>query len=157
MGVMKGLSLLLLLLFVSSHSRAQDFNWNLTTKSGEEYSRVALERLSNDTLYFLHKSNYADWIVADSIVQLRRERRGAILPGTLIGVAGGGALGVALKPVARDQEEANVYSAVFGVVIGGVAGFLVGSNIQPDEVIELYQLSRQAKIEILSKNLNEQK
>ncbi|MEK7671599.1 MAG: hypothetical protein AAB344_05195, partial [Bacteroidota bacterium] len=92
MGVMKGLSLLLLLLFVSSHSRAQDFNWNLTTKSGEEYSRVALERLSSDTLYFLHKSNYPDWIVADSIVQLRRGRRGAILPGTLIGAAGGGAL-----------------------------------------------------------------
>jgi hypothetical protein len=153
MGVMKGLSLLLLLLFVSSHSRAQDFNWNLTTKSGEEYSRVALERLSNDTLYFLHKSNYADWIVADSIVQLRRERRGAILPGTLIGAAGGGALGVALKPVARDQEEANVYSAAFGVVIGGVAGYLIGSTIQSDEVYELHQLDHQAKVDTLKRIL----
>ncbi len=147
MGVMKRLSLLLLLLFVSSHSRAQDFSWNLTTKSGEEYSRVALERLSNDTLYFLHKSNYADWIVADSIVQLRHERRSAILPATLVGAFGGGVSGVALKPVARDQEEANVYSAAFGVVVGGVVGFFVGSLIQPDVVVELSSLNHESKVQ----------
>lgn len=143
--------LLLILLFLSSVTHSQDFDWKLKTKSGEEYPRVALQRLSNDTLYFLHKSNYADWIQVDSIAQLQRERRGAILPGTIIGAAGGGALGFALKPVARNQEEANVYSTVFGVVLGSVTGFLVGSVAQADEVFDMKNLTHEARRTLLEK------
>ncbi len=141
------LILVVLLGLCSSFVHAHDFVWKVKLQNGEEYPRVALDRLSHDTLYFLHKSNYADWIVVDSIAQLKRERKGAILPATLIGAVGGGAVGFALKPVARDQEEANVYSAAFGVVVGGVAGYFIGSLIQPDEVVELSSLNHESKVQ----------
>lgn len=150
-GMGRKLGLLLILPLFSCLAYAQDFDWQLRTKGGEEYSHVALERLSNDTLYFLQQTNYSDWIHVDSVTQLRRERREAILPATLIGAAAGGAIGFAVKPVARDQEQANVYSAAFGVIVGGVAGFLVGSNIQSDDVYDLQPLSRQSKADVLKK------
>ena len=46
-----------------------------------------------------------------------------------------------------------MYSAAFGVVVGGAAGYLVGSNIQSDDVFDLQLLSRQRKIDLLKKAL----
>lgn len=130
---------------------AQDFDYEIRLTNGERYANVALVELGGDTLHFLHKKNFPDWVLLDSLTEIRRERTGAILPATIIGGAGGGAIGFALKPVARDQEQADIYSAAFGFVVGGVAGFFLGSKILPDEVYDLATMDREAKTETMSR------
>ncbi len=128
---------------------ASEREWNLTLTNGDRYSDVVLERVSNDTLYFRHKTNFLDRVEIDSLAQVVRVRRSAILPSSLVGLAGGGAIGYALKPVAVEQGKADVYSALFGVVVGGVAGYFIGDAIQPDEVFEMGKVSREQRRELL--------
>ena len=125
----------------------------MTLTSGDAFANVTLERLSNDTLYFRHKSNFLDRTEIDSIRQIVHPRDGAILPATLVGAAGGGAVGYALKPLAVEQTKADVYSLLFGVVVGGAAGYFIGDVLQPDEVVELTSLRTEQKRELLRKYL----
>jgi hypothetical protein len=140
---------LFLLMFFGASAQAQSLEWTVRLANGESLQRVALTRLTPDSLIVTDQSEYAEWILVDSVAQLQRERRGAILPSVLIGSVGGGVLGIALKPVAKNQGEADAYSAVFGVVVGGVAGFLVGSLIQSDDVYDFRTLDHPARISLL--------
>jgi hypothetical protein len=142
---------MLLLVTASACFAASEREWSLTLTNGDHYADVVLERVSNDTLYFRHKSNYLDRVEIDSLAQLVRLRRGAILPSSLIGGAGGGVIGYTLKPVSTEQGKADVYSALFGVVIGSVAGFFIGDAMQSDEVFEIQQVNHAQRIELLKR------
>jgi outer membrane lipoprotein SlyB len=142
---------MLLLVTASACFAASEREWNLTLTNGDHYADVVLERVSNDTLYFRHKSNYLDRVEIDSLAQLVRFRRSAILPSSLIGGAGGGIIGYALKPASVEHGKGDVYSALFGVVVGGVAGFFIGDAIQSDEVFEMQRVSRAQRIELLTR------
>ncbi len=141
-----------LCLFMTSAAVAQD--WSVVLSSGERFTQVALTRVTQDSLIVTTRSNLSEWFLVDSLVELRREQRSAILPAVLIGAAAGGAIGYALKPTAVKQGEADLYSIAFGLVLGGVAGFVVGSNVQADEVFDLRQLDRQAKVQLLREQLD---
>lgn len=147
---MKNLALLVLVL-PSVCFAASEREWSLTLTNGDHFTDVVLERVSSDTLYFRHKSNYLDRVEIDSLAQLVRFRRSAVLPSSLIGGAGGGVLGYALKPVAVEQGKADLYSALFGIVVGSVAGFFIGDAIQSDEVFEMQKVSREQRIELLTR------
>lgn len=134
---MHNLLMLAVVVFMVETVAAEEFSWTIRTHGGDEYVGYALDRVNGDTLFVARQTGQTEIVLLDSIASLKRERRGAVLPATIIGAAAGGVAGYALKPVARDQEQANVYSAAFGVVIGGVTGYLVGSLLQPDEVVEL--------------------
>lgn len=136
---------------VSTFTFAQNFVWTMKLKNGEHYSSVAFQNLRNDTLFFLRAANYSDWITVDSLAELRRERRGAILPATLIGSVAGGAIGYAVKPTSENASESNVYGATFGAVFGGVVGYLIGSFVQADEVIDMAKLDHASKLSALRK------
>lgn len=123
--------------FAADAASAREFPWTVVTLGGDEYVGYSLDRLSGDSLFIARPTGQTEFVLLDSIAALRRERHGAVLPATIVGGVGGGVAGYALKPVAKNQEEANVYSAAFGVVIGAVTGYLVGSLLQPDEVVEL--------------------
>ncbi len=131
------------------HAKAQNHDWSVTLSSGEKFQQVALTRLTPDSLIVTTRADLSEWLLLDSLVELRRERRSAILPAVLIGAAGGGAVGYALKPTAVNQGEANLYSIAFGLVVGGAAGFVIGSNLQSDEVIDIRGLDRAAKVSLL--------
>lgn len=130
---------------------ASEREWNLLLANGERYNDVILERLSNDTLYFRHKTNFLDRVEIDSLVHVVRVRRSAILPSSLIGFAGGGAIGYALKPVAVEQTKADIYSAVFGCIVGGVAGFFIGNAIQPDEIYVMGNIASEVRRTLLTR------
>ncbi|MDL1891838.1 hypothetical protein FBQ87_02970 [Sphingobacteriales bacterium CHB3] len=84
-----------------SASTAQDFDYEIRLTNGERYANVALVELGGDTLHFLHKKNFPDWVLLDSLTEIRRERTGAILPATIIGGAGGGAIGEVATAISR--------------------------------------------------------
>ncbi len=135
---------------ISAVSPAQESSWNLLLVSGEEMQNVSLQTIGHDTLYIARSKNFSDWVVVDSIAQLRHETQGAILPATLIGGAVGGVIGFSVHPASKNQSEANVYGTVFGVIVGGAAGFLVGSLMQSDTVYDLTKLDRSERIRIVS-------
>jgi ABC-type phosphate/phosphonate transport system permease subunit len=130
-------------------AKAQQYDWSIALSNGEKFQQVALTRLTPDSLIVTTRADLSEWFLLDSLVELRRERRSAILPAVLIGAAGGGAVGYALKPTAVNQGEANLYSIAFGLVVGGAAGFVIGSNLQSDEVIDMRGLGREAKVNLL--------
>lgn len=139
-----GLSLLVL---CAATVVAQDFSWTITTIGGVESQHVAVQSVRNDSLFVLRKANFADVILIDSIATLERRRSSAILAAALIGVAAGGAIGYSVRPMSKNQDEANIYGGVFGAVLGGVAGYFVGSIIQSDTYLNVRPLSRESKIE----------
>lgn len=136
-------------LLLVSFSFAQSHEWSVRLASGEVFERVALTRLTADSLVITEGSGYAEWLLIDKIAQLRKEKRSAILPSAIIGGVGGGVTGYSMRPTARYQTEANLYSVGFGMLVGAGVGYLVGSLIQSDEVIDLRQLDRQAKADRL--------
>ncbi|MER3525339.1 MAG: hypothetical protein C4326_15175 [Ignavibacteria bacterium] len=133
----------------ASQRQAQSFDWSVIFSGGEILARVALTRITPDSLIVTTSSQYAEWVHLDSLLEVRRERRGALLPAALIGGASGGVIGYAIKPTAVKQGEADVYSVVFGVVIGGAVGFLIGSHLESDEVFDLRSLDRATKLQLL--------
>ena len=142
-----------ILLFVCT-AEAQSQNWQVVFTNGDLYDEVSLERLSNDTLYFRHKTNFLDRGEIDSLARVVRFNRGAILPAMLIGSVGGGVIGYASKPIAREQASADIYSALFGVVVGGVAGYYIGNALEPDDVYELRSMTGEKRREVLRGLLN---
>jgi hypothetical protein len=147
---MRPLLLFVLSLAACSPMVGQGFDWSVRTHGGDEFAYYALERLSDDSLFLARPSGLSEFVLLDSIATMRRHRNSALLPATIIGGVGGGALGFTVKPIAKDQEQANVYSTVFGVVLGGVAGYLVGSLVQPDHVMEFGSMDREAKADLLN-------
>ncbi len=136
-------------LLMATVANAQNRSWSISLVSGEEMQNVALQAIGHDTLYISRSANFSDWIVLDSIAQLRHETQGAILPATLIGGVVGGVIGFSVQPSSKNQSEANVYGTVFGVIVGGAAGFLVGSFLQSDAVYDLTKLGRPERIRIV--------
>ncbi|MBI5475072.1 MAG: hypothetical protein HY961_22235 [Ignavibacteriae bacterium] len=134
---------------IATLASAQEREWNILLVNGEEIQNVSLLSVGNDTLYIARSANFTDIVMVDSIARISREGHGAVLPATLIGIGAGGALGLAVHPPSRNQSEANVYSALFGAVVGGAAGFLVGSILQSDEVYDLKNVGRQEKLSII--------
>lgn len=137
----------------ASRMQAQSFSWSVVLTGGDKLARVALTRLTSDSLIVTTSSQYAEWLHLDSLLEVHNEHRRAILPAAFIGGASGGAIGYALKPTAVKQGEADVYSVVFGVVIGAAAGFLVGSHLESDDVFDLRTLDRAAKRQLLQRFL----
>ncbi len=138
-----------LCVLMSSGAMAQEYDWSVVLSTGEAFQRVALTRLTQDSLIVTARTSLSEWLQLDSLVELRREHRSAILPAVLVGAAGGGAVGYALRPTAVNQSEADIYSIAFGIVIGGAAGFVVGSNLQSDEVFDMRHLDREGKMRLL--------
>lgn len=132
---------------------AQGFDWSVERSNGEKLTNVALTRITPDSIVLTTEAQYEEWVALDSVVELRRERRSAVLPATLIGAAAGASIGYALKPTAMQQGEANLYSIGFGMVLGGVGGFLIGSNLQPDEVINLRGMGRAERFDSLTQRV----
>lgn len=145
--------LMSLFFFTELGAMAQEYGWSVLLANGERFQQVTLTRVTQDSLIVTAQTNLSEWLLLDSLIELRRERRSAILPAVLIGAAGGGAIGYALKPTAVNQGEADVYSIAFGVVLGGVAGFVVGSNLQADEVFDMRKLDREAKAQVIKRQV----
>lgn len=125
------------------------YEWRIVKQGGEAVENASLTILQNDTLFFFHARNFADYVTLDSIVHISRKRGDAALAGLLIGGAAGGLAGYAVKPATRNESETQIYSTLFGLVVGSGIGFLAGSQFSSTQYYDLSRSDLSAKRKII--------